>query len=974
MLRLAHVLLVGRGASRLAARAGFTQERHIMRASVALLLLTLATGMPFQSAGAYTLTLNSGGTTLLSSSAFDSSFGGSGALNQVNPAALPYSPPPSTAFHGTASSSSAYALFDTNLSVAISHTRPNGLSSSSRSSGNIYFSVDQTTEYLASGQYFSNDPDGRQLYMGSTLQDLTTGEFLFISAQHSLATPFEGFILGEIGGDFDSQDTGALTGVLIAEHDYHFSYTMYTVASPTAATVGAIANGDITLALTPVPIPEDADRFLTFLNEVSPEHAEDENSALAYYATIDPNETRETLDDWLIVNGFPGGATASATYVNEADLGFGRSMFIKTHLDGRVASYVVNHGDDTSPTPADPTADPVDGTAEEKIDNVHDGLNIIATVAMEYGPPDDDPSADFFTTFYAFGPDGNRLQQADLDGRGAKSLPGACNICHGGNPRPVLEDGRYPGRGDTGAGFLPWDLEAFGFSETLYGGLPIYNRTSQEADFKALNEAVLATNPNDTTREVIEEWYGGAGLPNPMFNGMAVPGGWEFHEAAYREVFAPNCRACHMMRSPALAFQTYSEFVLLRDRANHLVFDRSIMPLARRTYDRFWASFPGVDDPEIIDLFGVIPASRKPGVGTPLPFAGPNVDGVSGFPTQLDARDSSYATSFSWVGVGTTLDDPSIETPTFVPGLAGDYEFELTTSNSVGSTTDVVVVSVTNDGGDPGIDFETQVFPLFVQRCEFCHDGSPAPDFLGGVTSPISRVQKIYQAFSSRVSVLDPSNSLLVQKSGGALGHGGGIRLSIPTEVEALMSWIEEGAKRSTRPAHYARLGCCMLPVPISTLGGILLPTYDGVDLGPGAILNGADLSGANLQWADLRFAFASGTRFIGTTLVNADLSGADLSGADLSGANLHLANLTGAALSGATYDENTIFPSGTTYDIPPLGLSGGSMPWELGMIAVPEPGFELGLAFGTILVMAAAGRSRRGDRQNNPRFPHHRY
>ena len=66
--------------------------------------------------------------------------------------------------------------------------------------------------------------------------------------------------------------------------------------------------------------------------------------------------------------------------------------------------------------------------------------------------------------------------------------------------------------------------------------------------------------------------------------------------------------------------------------------------------------------------------------------------------------------------------------------------------------------------------------------------------------------------------------------------------------------------------------------------------------------------------------------------LVNADLTGADLSSADL---------------SGAFYDENTIFPSGNTYDNPPWGLDGDIEPWFAGMIPAPEPSLGLMLLFG---------------------------
>ena len=56
-------------------------------------------------------------------------------------------------------------------------------------------------------------------------------------------------------------------------------------------------------------------------------------------------------------------------------------MLIKTLADGSVASYVDNYMD------ANPDPDPVDGPPEEKIRNAHFDTNLLATVAMDYGPP-----------------------------------------------------------------------------------------------------------------------------------------------------------------------------------------------------------------------------------------------------------------------------------------------------------------------------------------------------------------------------------------------------------------------------------------------------------------------------------------------------------------------------------------------------------------------------------------------------------
>lgn len=124
-------------------------------------------------------------------------------------------------------------------------------------------------------------------------------------------------------------------------------------------------------------------------------------------------------------------------------------------------------------------------------------------------------------------------------------------------------------------------------------------------------------------------------------------------------------------------------------------------------------------------------------------------------------------------------------------------------------------------------------------------------------------------------------------------------------------------------------------------------------DLGMIADFSEVDLSAANLSGLDLRKAL-----MIRTVLNSADLSSsrldlADLRYASLLGANLSSANLAGALLNSSTYDESTLFPSGSAFDSPPWGLDGGISPWGAGMIPVPEP--SVGVLFG-IGVLGVAG------------------
>jgi hypothetical protein len=281
------------------------------------------------------------------------------------------------------------------------------------------------------------------------------------------------------------------------------------------------------------------------------------------------------MNEWLVVNGFNltaanWGADAHALYTNNYDLGFGRDMYTKTgacdpgtaslplsQRVGRcdVASIVVNYSD-------------VEAATKK--------LNAIVAVAMEYsaGPG----GGARFVKFYIFVPDRRtgeykRVLSVNLDRRGEQFMPQACVVCHGGTPSAT----GYPtvASTDVGAVFLPWDLDSFLYSNTDPGfsNKPRnaalrarFTQAQQEAQFKILNESAYLTYADPVgapgryalSRELIEKWYGGPGLPNTTFDDRTVPTGWQPGvngnpaDAAtiYTDVFARNCRACHVMHVP----------------------------------------------------------------------------------------------------------------------------------------------------------------------------------------------------------------------------------------------------------------------------------------------------------------------------------------------------------------------------------------------------------------------------------------
>jgi hypothetical protein len=327
---------------------------------------------------------------------------------------------------------------------------------------------------------------------------------------------------------------------------------------------------------------------------------DDDASANAYYAAIDElGVDRTTLTSWKLVNGF-GADDASAAYFNNGDLGFGRSMHMKKRTVGPdtfIAYYVSNY---------------------PNVEAARLGINLIATVAMEFSPGPGGGAP--YTKFYVFGPTGDRVNRANLDGRGDKFIPRLCVICHAGQYVPPTP----ANKGNMGSRFIAFDLQSF-----LYSGFePAFNRANQEAQFKLLNRGVLEnTNASDATTKLIEGWYGGPGLPNPTVNDAffppAGPGepGWTGHTDLYDNVVKPSCRTCHVNRdaplswvrfdapgtfigNPAAGFKQYGPALIepiVCGPGRH-------MPHGRQPYVSFWAS-DNPHRPTVLRNSGTFPAA-----------------------------------------------------------------------------------------------------------------------------------------------------------------------------------------------------------------------------------------------------------------------------------------------------------------------------------------------------------------------------
>lgn len=377
-------------------------------------------------------------------------------------------------------------------------------------------------------------------------------------------------------------------------------------------------------AILHAAVPTDPNSFLTFLDRYVPEDA---TSTQAYYTKIDPASRKTTYGDWLFQTGFINNpldflsegafienADVSVTYQNVSDLGFIRRVRARCN-----------------PSCKDPNPD-IYATIENypTFDDAAARTNRLAAVTLEWSAAADGSNPSLkFVTFYAYTGTIDPLRftpnmrndllngvpfAPNLDGRGSKSIPGLCNSCHGGAPQALNADGSYPNNGFTGALFLPADLDNFAYDPNVSRGL---SKAQQEAEFKKMNKITLITHRGTKKfdevakisrlpagHELIEGWYGGAGMPSPTFNKSFVPKGWLPPAAPvgvdklYLEAVAPACRACHMQQKRDLDFATYKGFMAFKANHKNLVLavecgpntTQAVMPLALLTYNLFWQS------------------------------------------------------------------------------------------------------------------------------------------------------------------------------------------------------------------------------------------------------------------------------------------------------------------------------------------------------------------------------------------------
>jgi len=237
-------------------------------------------------------------------------------------------------------------------------------------------------------------------------------------------------------------------------------------------------------------IPPNSKKFLTLPHLPAPEAG----LADAYYAAIDPTNSRTNLNDWLKENKFLvldgqqayEESDAEVLFYNRLDHDLARRVFLKRGTNGQMSFY------------ADHYVNLGDGITES---------NVKETVAIEFSPAPDG-SGENYVKFYAFGPDGNRVGQAELDDvSGPRQIPNLCMTCHGGKAT-TLNDGVFPNNGNVNSRLAPFDLDAFDFDEEN----PLTSKDMQEDWFRMMNQAVLDSLVGASGQGYMEQKESGAAV------------------------------------------------------------------------------------------------------------------------------------------------------------------------------------------------------------------------------------------------------------------------------------------------------------------------------------------------------------------------------------------------------------------------------------------------------------------------------
>lgn len=395
---------------------------------------------------------------------------------------------------------------------------------------------------------------------------------------------------------------------------------------------------------------------------------------------------RTTLGGWWTKNGFDpvtglGADVVSAWYLNSNDLGFGREMHCRVTgwssiiadrptdapksserlvsalrsdlaqspvvaqwaklfglYPSTVACYVTNYTTDhcfNYPTNDPANADLAYQGQQTFVANpTVNPPNAYGTVAMEFGPVEGFGEVGAITKFFVYNgrtASGKRLNSANLDGCGPKSVPELCMTCHGGSwpgdyAQGATLDTMVAGLGQPGnvlvgidandtspldAGFLlrrgileKLTREESGFSSFVAFDPDTYvfpaaaSSASQAASIRKLNQLVLYAKPADPIRDLIKGWYG-----NNLVSGTFAPwrptawnddGGQPGDESdLHDDVYALTCRGCHASHYSFASWAYFPSSSRVCVNGSGLGGGSPTMPHAKLTYLNLWkGSFP----------------------------------------------------------------------------------------------------------------------------------------------------------------------------------------------------------------------------------------------------------------------------------------------------------------------------------------------------------------------------------------------
>jgi mono/diheme cytochrome c family protein len=578
--------------------------------------------------------------------------------------------------------------------------------------------------------------------------------------------------------------------------------------------------------------------------------------ARAYYAAVDPEGERETLEEWKARNGFgsddPAITETHVVFRDALDLGYGRDMYVLRNAStGRIAFFVNNYI--VALQPGSPSNY---GPINVEAAIAQDPRWFKGSNAIEFSPANednfDDPNGAMkIAKFFTFDAGGRRITSADLDGRGVKHMPGMCWACHGGQTLPLLPDGRFPPQSLRSA-----KLNVLAVADLEFSPQAGFHRSDLEAGLREMNRlvrdsyaemATRSTSDDATARghwdpafalAMLEGRYG-SDFSAGTWNEDYVPDGWKDGPGQggaallFKRVVAPHCLGCHSLQgrtaaSPetalqlgnAVNFSSYAKFMANRERIIDYVYKRGIMPMSLRNFEAFWRDPEGapsllaaaLGDPSLFDAGRVIQPGRAVArAGADRSVPGPTVT--------LDGSASGFAARFGWrivsqPGTGASLSGSTGSRAVLTTTAPGAYVLELTVANGRNTDTDTVTVTVDAAAADPdALTFVDDIRPLIARNnCTSCHaangtDGIPGfwDDAVDSDSAPL------YDRLMARVDLAQPEDSKLLAKPASIL-HGGGKVIDPATPAGAadynlLLNWIRAGAVCGTNPAGLD-LGC----------------------------------------------------------------------------------------------------------------------------------------------------------------------